>query len=110
MLCLICGNEFTPRTVTQKYCSAKCRQEAHIKGKTAWMTIEFVCAECGKTVVTEGRKANGRPDMRTKFCCHSCEKKYWRHHYKQDREQADRNINFRSVRAYISYERRTNEA
>ncbi len=35
---------------------------------------EFSCAKCGKFVYVRNRN-----DKRTRFCCRSCEKRYWRH-------------------------------
>lgn len=47
--------------------------------------------------------------MRTRFCCHSCEKNYWKHSQKEtDKHGADRRTNFHSFADYVRYEKRTN--
>ena len=99
--CAYCGREFAPRTVTQKYCSRNCRVKASYHGLVQRESVTFQCAKCGRTVVTEGNR-----DMRTRFCCAECEKKYWRHP-PYEREAARQN--FRSAAEYASHERRTNE-
>lgn len=103
MKCLECGAEFTPKTVIQKYCSKRCADRFKSKHDmdVFYPSITFQCAQCGKTVTTEG----GTGDKRTRFCCASCEKKFWRHpHW----ENPSTRIDFRSVSEYASYERRTN--
>lgn len=103
MKCLNCGQNFIPRSVTQKYCCEKCgnKYRRNNKGKMIYPSIIFSCSQCGKTVVTE----EGSGDMRTRFCSASCEKKFWKHpHW----ENPSTRINFRSVAEYASYERRTN--
>lgn len=87
------------------------RTEGAVKAKSVGYRIglppvEFDCANCGRHVVTEILKKNGRPDMRRRFCCAECEKKYWRHP-PQDRESSRQN--FSSIRQYASWEKRTNE-
>lgn len=103
MKCLECGEEFTQLSVNQIYCSKTCGQRYWRKnrGKIKYPSITFQCSQCGKTVVTEG----GSKDKRTRFCCASCEKKFWRHpHW----ENPSMRMNFHSVEEYASYERRTN--
>lgn len=100
--CRICGRPYERKTVTQRYCSRRCRQKACDRGLTQRESIVFQCAKCGKTVVTESE----RRDMRTRFCSQVCEKKYWRH--PPYANEAARQ-NFHSLREYQSYERRTNE-
>lgn len=102
MKCLYCGSSFTPGTVIQKYCSAACGQKYRRRHNIseAWPSIEFTCAKCGRTVVTEAGK-----DRWTRFCSPECEKKYWRH---PPHERESSRQNFRNIREYISYERRTN--
>lgn len=104
MKCLQCGAEFTPRTVIQKYCSTKCKYRYYSRHdvNTDYPSITFTCAQCGKTVVTEG----GVKDKRTRFCCAACEKKFWRH---PPWENPSTRINFHSVEEYASWERRTND-
>ncbi len=103
MKCLNCGEQFTPLTVIQKYCCKECGNEYRRKHKDEelWPSVTFECAECGRTVVTEG----GSKDMRSRFCCRSCERKFWRHpHW----DNPSTRINFRSMEEYASWERRTN--
>jgi DNA-directed RNA polymerase subunit RPC12/RpoP len=104
MKCLNCGDEFTALSVNQKYCCIPCgvRYRKKNRGKIEYPSISFECSQCGKIVITE----SGSGDMRTRFCCASCEKKFWRHpHW----ENPSVNIQFHSVGEYASYERRTNE-
>lgn len=105
MKCLECGIEFNARYVNQKYCSISCgdKYRRKNKGKIKYPSITFSCSQCGKTVVTE----EGSGDMRTRFCCASCERKFWKHpHW----ENPSTRTNFHSIAEYASYERRTNEA
>lgn len=67
--------------------------------------IQFECAQCGKHVVAGGYKEKGWADMRKRFCCAECEKKYWRHP-PQGRESSMQN--FRSIRHHESWEKFTN--
>ena len=83
MKCAVCGKEFTPTRVTQRYCGYTCRRYANHHGINdnrvegplyAPVIREFTCLRCGKHVrVTDGR------DCRTKFCSQHCEKLYWKH-------------------------------
>lgn len=101
--CLECGCDFVQLSVNQLYCSALCgnRYRRKNKGKIQYPSITFQCVQCGKTVVTE----EGSRDMRTRFCCVSCEKKYWKHpHW----ENPSTRINFKSIEEYANYEKRTN--
>lgn len=103
MKCLECRENFTPLSVTQKYCSLKCGAKYRWKnrGKIKYPSITFSCRQCGHTVVTE----DGSRDRRTDFCCASCEKKFWR---RPPWENTTGNINFHDVKEYANYERRTN--
>lgn len=104
MKCKECGNDFSPLSVNQIYCCRSCGEKYRRKnkGKIKYPSITFSCAQCGKAVVTE----EGSNDKRTRFCCASCEKKYWRHpHW----ENPSTRINFHSVEEYASYERITND-
>lgn len=109
MKCLNCGREFNAHTVTQRYCCPKCKNQYYYwnRGKIAYPPVTFRCAndKCGRLVVTEGKKANGRPDMRTRFCCVSCEKAFWKHKHKEPTHLT----NYHSMGEYASWERRTNE-
>lgn len=103
MKCLNCGDYFTALTVTQKYCCSQCGKQYRKlhKGEMLYPSIIFNCSQCGKTVVTE----EGSGDMRSRFCSASCEKKFWRHpHW----ENTSTRSNFRSLKEYENYERRTN--
>lgn len=101
--CLECGNSFVALSVTQKYCSARCGKIYRQKhsNEELWPSVTFNCSQCGKQVTTEA----GSKDMRSRFCCASCEKKFWRH---PPWENPSTRINFRSAKEYASYERRTN--
>ncbi len=102
-VCLYCKTEFTPLSVTQKYCSRSCgdKYRRRHKGEILNPSVTFNCSQCGRTVVTE----EGNQDMRSRFCSASCERKFWRHpHW----ENPAARINFRSVEEYAGYERRTN--
>ena len=78
MKCAVCGKEFTPTRITQRYCGYTCRRYANHHGINdnrvegplyAPVIREFTCLRCGKHVrVTDGR------DCRTKFCSQHCEK------------------------------------
>ena len=79
MKCKYCGETIPNPAPDQMYCSVECgakyRKEHPEEAQRAWPSIEFDCACCGRHVVTE----EGTSDRRTRFCSHSCEKKYWRH-------------------------------
>lgn len=103
MKCIYCGKEFEPQVAWRRYCSRSCGEKYRRIHKEGIMyeSITFNCTHCGKLVVTDGKK-----DKRTRFCCASCEKKFWRHpHW----DSPSNRINFRSVKEYEAYERRTNE-
>lgn len=106
MKCPECGIDFVQKTVIQKYCSEICgdRYRRKNRWKMEYPSIKFTCAypKCGRVVVTE----EGSGDRRERFCCASCEKKFWRH---PPWEHTTQNINFHSVQEYVSWERRTNE-
>ncbi len=76
MKCLECKAEFAPLAVNQLYCSVRCGDSYRKKhpDETHFPPVSFCCSYCGKAVVTDGKK-----DKRTRFCSHTCEKKYWRH-------------------------------
>lgn len=100
MKCLNCGIEFIQLSVTQKYCCKKCGREYRKNHCVACPAITFNCSYCGKLVVTDGEK-----DKRTRFCCSTCEKKFWKHpHW----ENTAVRMNFHNAKDYISYEKRTN--
>ncbi len=109
MKCLNCGEEFSPMTVTQKYCCQKCGNQYRHKHKgrmdELYPSIVFTCSCCGRTVETEG----GTSDRRTRFCSRSCEKKFWRHRDKVEHEGMSGRTNFHSFGEYASYERRSNQ-
>ena len=86
------------------------RTEGAIKAKAVGYgigmpSVEFDCAHCGRHIVTKTIKKNGRPDMRRRFCCTECEKKYWRHP-PEDRQSSRQN--FRSIRECEAWEKFTN--
>ena len=78
MKCEHCGMDFAPRTITQRYCCAQCgyayRREHPGAAKRHFPSITFHCSQCGRQVTTDGVN-----DMRTKFCSHECEQKFWKH-------------------------------
>ncbi len=100
MICPNCGKEFTERTVIQKFCCKECGYQYRLTHKPEYPSITFNCSYCGRTVVTDGVR-----DKRTRFCCQTCEKKYWRH---PPHEQPTSHTNFHNVAEYLSYERRSN--
>lgn len=79
-VCPTCGKTFTRKTSRQVYCSQSCWRKAWKDGKSATAEAEalegrrFVCAECGRPVVTKG------VDGRARFCSKECERRWWRHH------------------------------
>lgn len=101
MNCPNCGKGFNPKSVNQRYCSAKCGNQYRRKYGVERVSITFRCAQCGHRVVTDPN----RRDRRTRFCCAECEKKYWRH---PPHEQKGYNQNYRSLSEMESWERRTN--
>lgn len=102
MKCLYCGEEFTPLSVNQLYCSRSCGNKYRRRNEPpGYPSIQFNCSQCGRTVVTDGVK-----DQRTRFCSAQCEKRFWRH---PPHESESNRINFRSIDDYARYERRTNE-
>ena len=104
MKCKQCGREFPQMTVVQKYCSSACgaKYRRTHDMKAEYPSISFRCAKCGRMVVTDGTSQ----DKRTRFCSAECEKNWWRH---PPYEHDHKNQNFRSIAAYASWERRTNE-
>lgn len=96
MKCLNCGGEFAPLSINQKYCCGKCRESYSRKHQMDkfYPSITFSCAQCGRTVVTEG----GTKDKRTRFCSHECEKKYWRHPHFEHVDNAMQNAPGRKLK------------
>ena len=79
--CSMCGGLFTPKAVTQKYCSKKCCWRAMYLRKCGKLKEDlperrFDCAYCGEHVIIP---AGDRHDKRSRFCCKECEVKYWKH-------------------------------
>lgn len=111
MKCPECGDEFSPGTVTQKFCSTNCGQRYRRRNGVHYPSVSFSCAQCGRAVVTEEHRTRrgARPDMRIRFCCQACEKKYFKHRREQDKLDSPNRINFSSIDRYIRYEKRTNE-
>lgn len=72
--CRNCGKVFTQKTITQVYCSTNCRILYLRHHKANRPVLTFICAYCGDMVTTKGGE-----DMRTRFCCETCERKYWKH-------------------------------
>ena len=72
-VCLNCGKVYIPKTVTQKYCSRTCGVAYRGSWGSYYPPTSFSCAYCGKFVATMG----GR-DHRTRFCCATCEKMFWK--------------------------------
>lgn len=78
--CLYCNCDLGSGPINKLYCSNKCGKKFRHTvqyeeyEKIAYASIKFNCSQCGKEVTTE----EGTKDMRTTFCCESCEKKYWR--------------------------------
>ena len=114
MKCLWCGNDFAPGTVTQKYCSIKCRQtylakhrkDSKDERERAYPARSFQCACCGTRVSIVAGNAR---DMRTKFCSHQCEKRFWRHPTGKRVPSNNRMQTYRSFSEYTRYEQETNE-
>lgn len=104
-ICYNCGKPIKANhyATHQKFCCVECRNQYHKENKdTSYFTpFFFECSQCGKRVEITDEK-----DRRTRFCCASCEKKYWRH---PPYEQETSRTNFHSVQEYLSWERRTNE-
>ena len=101
MICPYCKTKFTLRSVNQKFCSLACGEKYRRRHKDNEPLIrEFWCAHCNKHVITEGKG-----DKRTRFCCQSCEKKYWRH----PPETWSNNRTWHSFSEYASWERRSND-
>ena len=81
-VCPVCGRRFLADRYTQRYCSARCRKNAHHKetgedraGPPGGKVIRrFACAHCGKPVTVTDPN-----DKRSKFCSGRCERLYWKH-------------------------------
>ena len=99
-ICPWCRRSFEPK-LNQIYCSKKCgnKYRKTYGHGVGYSSITFACSVCGRTVVTEPPK-----DKRSRFCSVECEKKYWKH---PPHENPAQFTNFRSVREYMGYERRT---
>lgn len=74
--CAICGKEFIPRIITEKYCSPECRWKAHLIQKREEsrryrakrrVSHKVVCRICGKEFTTD--RAN------TTVCSKECKYK-----------------------------------
>lgn len=104
--CLMCGLPMEGAPPDKKYCSVRCAQKYYRLHRDmvikSWPSLTFTCAKCGKLVVTEP----GPSDKRTRFCCASCERQYWRH---PPQDNPSHNQVFHGVDHYASYERKTNE-
>lgn len=85
MKCAVCGKEFEPKRVSQRYCSYTCRRYANHHGGKEHpiggdtfpgqpIIRKFHCVKCGKLVYITDQN-----DCRTKFCSQQCEKRYWKH-------------------------------
>lgn len=75
MKCEVCGKNFKPKNITQRYCSAKCRCRAvkarkreRLKNGTAYEPPVRTCKICGKTFTAN------QPN--TLCCSEKCRKKY----------------------------------
>lgn len=99
MKCINCNKEFVP-ALNQIFCCKKCKNRYwHLhRGSKNYPPFEFVCSQCGKSVVTLGGT-----DKRSRFCSVYCEKKYWRHS-----EKKSSLTSFHSLSSYLSYEKHTN--
>lgn len=81
MNCLNCQKAFSPLSVNQKYCSAKCGanfRRNHPSSTLAEFTT-FRCGKCGKIVHAGGT------DRRTRFCSSDCCEAFWRHPARYER-------------------------
>lgn len=104
MKCLECGKEFDPLSVNQKYCCEACGRKYRRHHEVEFPIVEFYCAHCGKHVITDGKT-----DKRTRFCSAAYEKKYWKHPHYEKCSSPKASLHFPSVKAYLQYEKRTNE-
>ncbi|HFC9348521.1 TPA: hypothetical protein QFD63_001873 [Enterococcus faecium] len=57
--CLFCGEDFSPKSWNQKYCSQKCAKSVVVR-----------CAQCGKKIIRRKRKDG------IYFCCRHCSEVY----------------------------------
>lgn len=92
-ICLQCGGEYTPKTVTQKYCSTECAKQYH---KDRYVPIPVVpqnvpCIICSTLFVTNGR-------TNQKYCSDECRAEGYR-------RSLARKKNYRSA-ASPNYEKR----
>ena len=65
--CLFCGNKFTPKNSTQKFCSNKCKSAWRRKEKADDVT--HTCQHCGKEILANKY-------AKRIFCSKSCAKRY----------------------------------
>lgn len=83
-ICLDCQKEFVPYRKDQRFCSKKCSRHYYKHHETTHrapepgvpVIREFYCRWCHHLV-----QVADPADKRTVFCCHKCEKSYWRHGY-----------------------------
>ena len=98
MRCKNCGDEFTPRSPWQVFCTRSCMREFyHRRGNHHEDMVDdaqpilrkFDCRTCGKHIGIIDQK-----DKRTVFCSQQCEKKWWRditHHGNAVRKRGNGN-------------------
>lgn len=100
--CPECGREFVKTHPGHLYCTPQCGKAYRRRHPMSNdPSVTFVCAKCGRVVVTEPE----RGDRRTRFCSAECEKRYWRHP-----ETEGRNLrNYRTAGEYFQHEKFTNE-
>lgn len=75
--CAECGKAFTTVYLKKIYCCSACSHDANLRIKREQWEKEytprtFVCKECGNVVTTTCG------DMRSEFCCDTCEAVYYR--------------------------------
>lgn len=109
-ICQECGKTYEARTVIQRYCSKRCNVKASQRRAkeglvSVYPSVTFECANTKyhRIVVTDGFR-----DKRTRFCCQTCEKVFWRHQYKLLNGQHQTQTNFASIEQYAEWEQRTN--
>lgn len=84
--CSGCGNEFVTTSSNKKYCSAACRYDGNLKDQRVkyaldFVSRQFVCKECGTTVITEYRK------QYRSFCSLECQERHFHREYQQRRKR-----------------------
>ena len=88
MICLHCGEEFTPRHLNQKYCSDTCRVEARkIRrwAKNAALRKPIRCAWCFEWFTPKTRRTQI-------FCCKRCAT--YASHFKHRRKYNRRRLKY----------------